>query len=278
MKQLPLKQGRMGLYLSLLIGILAFMFCLRQCSQKRVTGWDDSRPGGDTINIGIEYSPLAVMSADGDSLSGFGYELMSLLAKENGYNVNFHPIVKLNKALERLDSGYYDVVIAELPVTAELRENLRFSEPVFLDRQVLIQRRDSLGMADVASPLDLGKRRVTVVSGSAAAERLRNLSREIGDTIIVESDTIHSPEQIFLLTAAGRIPLAVISASTAQALAPGYPEVDVSTAVSFSQFRSWMLTRKNPELADSLDAALRRFKATDAYTRLLEKYSLLPAD
>lgn len=278
MKQLPLKQGRMGLYLSLLIGILAFMFCLRQCSQERVTGWDDSRPGGDTINIGIEYSPLAVMSADGDSLSGFGYELMSLLAKENGYNVNFHPIVKLSKALERLDSGYYDVVIAELPVTAELRENLRFSEPVFLDRQVLIQRRDSLGRADVASPLDLGKRRVTVVSGSAAAERLRNLSHEIGDTIIVESDTIHSPEQIFLLAAAGKIPLAVISASTARALAPGYPDVDVSTAVSFSQFRSWMLTKKNPALADSLDAALRRFKATDAYTRLLEKYSLLPAE
>lgn len=269
-----LKKGRLSLYIILLIIIASLMFCLRQCSATRPHVAADSRPGGDTVNIGIEYSPLAVMSMGGDSLGGFGYELMSALAKNEGLTVNFHPVVRLEKALQLLDSGYFDVVIAELPMTAEFRERYRFTEPVFVDRQVLVQLRDSAGNVPVNSQLDLGGHTVTLVAGSPAADRIANLSREIGDTILIDTDSIHSPEQLFLLTAAGEIPMAVINASTARAMATDYPDVDISKAVSFSQLQSWVLTRRNKVLSDTIDAALHRFTGTAAYQTLLKRYGL----
>lgn len=271
------KKGRAGLYVGLLLAVGACMVCLRHCSTPRADHSADLRPGGDTVNVAIEYSPLAVMSADGDSLTGFGYELMEALAADNGLHVHYHPIVSLSNALERLDSGYFDIVIAEMTVTAEFRERYRFTEPVFLDRQVLVQRRDTAGRLAVANQLDLARRGVTVVARSGADDRLRSLAREIGDTIYVTSDSLHSPEQIFLLAAAGEIPLAVINASTARALASDYPDMDISTAVSFTQFRSWALGRHNEALSDTLDAALRRFKDTARYRALIDKYGISPA-
>lgn len=269
-----IKTGRAWLYLLLLIIAVAAMFCLRQCSADRAGHGQQSRPGGDTVNVGIEYSPLAVMSMGGDSLGGFGYELMNMLAATEGLSVNFHPVVRLGKALELLDSGYFDVVIAELPVTADFRSRYRFTEPIFVDRQVLVQRRDTAGKVTVRSQLDLGGHTVTLVAGSPAADRIASLSREIGDTIGISPDSLHSPEQLFLLTAAGEIPLSVINASTAHAMAPDYPDIDISKAVSFTQLQSWALTQRNKTLADSIDAALHRFMATEAYHNLLRRYHL----
>ena len=107
---------------------------------------------------------------------------------------------------------------------------------------------------------------------SPAAERLSNLAREIGDTIIVRHDSIRSAEQLFMLTAVGKVPRAVINAAKAAALAKDNPEFDISTPVSFTQFQSWVVNKDNPVLADTLDAQIRRFKTTPQYARLLTRY------
>ena len=272
-----LKNGRQTTYIVLLLIVVLAMIGLRRCSGTRpLTQGEETRPGGDTINVGIEYSPLAVMSLGGDSLGGFGYEMMQAIARQEGLSVNYHPVVKLSKALELLDSGFFDIVIAEMPVTAEMRRRHRFSHPVFLDRQVLVQRIDSSVQNFVNSQLDLGGHTVTVVAGSSAATRIANLSREIGDTIYVVADSVHSPEQLFMLTAAGDVRMAVINESTARSLAADFPEVDVSKAVSFTQLQSWALTQRNKALADSIDAAMQRFMSTPEYIGLLRRHHLDP--
>ncbi len=271
------KTGRTGLYAALLLITILLMVALRQCSAPRPDNGDSEViAGGDTVNVAIEYSPLAVMSMGGDSLGGFGYEMISRIAAREGLVLKFHPIVKLRKALVDLDSGQYDILIAELPMTAAMKRRYRMTEPIFLDRQVLIQKLDSNRHRTVESQLDLGGRRVTVVGGSPAVERLRNLSREIGDTIYIDADSLHSPEQIFLLTAAGELPLAVVNASTARALSSDYPDMDISTDVSFTQFRSWVLTGRDSTLANTLDSAIVRFMTTPEFKTLLRRYHLDP--
>ncbi|WP_222124248.1 hypothetical protein, partial [Bacillus pumilus] len=105
----------------------------------------------------------------------------------------------------------------DYPLTSSRRDSFRFTEPVYLDRQVLI----SLDTT-VRSRLDLAGKEVWTVGGTPIAERLRNLSHEIGDTIILRHDSIHSAEQLFMLTAMGRIPRAVINEAKATRLAEDY--------------------------------------------------------
>lgn len=75
-----------------------------------------------------------------------------------------------------------------------------------------------------------------------------------------------------MLTAMGRIPRAVINEAKATRLAEDYPDVNLATPVSFTQFQSWVVNKDNTALADTLDAQIRRFKTTPQYSTLVERY------
>lgn len=80
-----------------------------------------------------------------------------------------------------------------------------------------------------------------------------------------------------MLTAMGKIPFAVVNEAKAVHLAKDYPDVDISTPVSFTQFQSWVVNKDNPALADTLDAQITRFKSTPQYAELLKRYMLQTA-
>lgn len=267
------KAPRGSIILSLALIAVAVTVTVKSCSTPMIHhGYEYVRGRGDTINVAIDYSPMSLYRY-GDSLAGFNYEMMKEMAAMYGDNVKFYPIASVNEALDELTDGKYDVVISDLPVTEPRRASFRFTEPVYLDKQVLI----SLDTT-VRSRLDLAGKEVWALEGSPAAERLANLAREIGDTIIVRHDSIRSAEQLFMLTAMGQVPRAVINEAKATHLAKDYPEVDISTPVSFTQFQSWVVDKDNPALADTLDAQIRRFKKTPEYKALVERYLLHAAE
>lgn len=258
---------RGGILLSLTLIAICVIVTVRGCSSPLAShGYEYVRGRGDTINVAIDYSPMSLYRY-GDSLAGFNYEMMKEMAALYGDDVKFYPVASVNEALDELQRGKYDVVISDLPVTASRRESFRFTEPVYLDKQVLISRDTT-----IRSRLDLAGKEVWAMENSPAAERLRNLAREIGDTIILRHDSIHSAEQLFMLTAMGKVPRAVINEAKAKLLAADYPDVDISTPVSFTQFQSWVVNKDNPALADTLDAQIRRFKETPEYASLVSRY------
>lgn len=262
-----LRGPRASILLSLILIAVGVIVSVKSCSSPvSNNGYEYVRAKGDTINVAIDYSPMSLYRY-GDSLAGFNYEMMKQMAALYGDNVKFYPVSSVTAALDELKRGVYDVVISDYPVTASRRDSFRFTEPVYLDRQVLISRDTTL-----RSRLDLAGKEVWAVGGTPIAERLQNLSREIGDTIILRHDSIHSAEQLFMLTAMGRVPRAVINEAKAARLAEDYPEVDITTPVSFTQFQSWVVNKDNPALADTLDSQIRRFKETAQYAELVERY------
>lgn len=276
-RRLNERKPRFGVLVTLLVSVILLMFMLKTCSSERIAVASVSKPaGGDTLNVAIEYSPLGVMR-QGDSLAGFGYEMINAIAQANHVPIKFTPIVALATTLEEMRAGRYDIVIAQIPMTADFKRFYRLSEPVCIDRQALVQRLDSV-LPRVSSQLDLGGKRVSVVAGSPAVERLQSLSREIGERIVIVEDSLYSQEQLFLLVASGEIDYAVVNYSLARQLSNGNErELDVSKDVSFSQFQSWAVNRNDSVVADSIDAMIRRFKASDDYADILSRYSLTPA-
>lgn len=249
------------LYVALLVGAVTLMLTARQCSVERIGPRPDNVAGGDTLNVAIEISPTG-LSLSGDTLSGVYYDMLKGALSRHGVAVRFHPFTRPEDALQWLRDGRCRLVVGEFPVTSEMREELIFVNPVGVDKQVLVQLGDSIDHSrdslKVRNQFELGGKTVHVVKGSPFVQRLRNLSREIGDTIYIVEDSVYSSEQLVLLTAVGEVQFAVVNRATAGSIAASYPALDYSVDVSFNQFQSWALAPRDSLLRDSLNLWLRQ--------------------
>ena len=268
-----IKKWQLILYAVLLVVVIGLMISLKNCGKEQtmVTANNrvDQASSGDTIDVAIEYSPLSYYTY-GDTTGGFYYELINLMSQTSGFKVKFHPIVSLNTALEGLEKGVYDMVAAQFPVTRNNKDNYLFSEAIYLDKQVLVQR--NTGGIAIQSQLDLAGDTVTIVKGSPMRERIMSLSREIGDTIYVVSDPDYGPEQLFMMVASGDIKYAVINETIARKMAASHPNVDISQAISFSQFQSFIMNKDNAELKHKLDESIKAVKRLPQYNDLIKIY------
>ena len=264
----PAKRGQMILYLALLAVVVACMVALSMCD-KPVVNAEDRPSGGDTLDIAIEYSPVTYYTYE-DTLGGYNYDLLRMMADSVGYPMKFHPVVTLEKALKGLEEGRYDIVVAQFPMTARDTARFAFTDPIYIDQQVLVQQR---GRQAIHSQLDLAGDTVWVVKGSPMIGRIASLSREIGDTIYVHVDELYGPEQLMMMVSAGEIRYAVVNRSIARAMASRLPNLDCSVAISLSQFQSWMVAKDRQSLCDSLNLWHHQMKQdTAAYRGLQRRY------
>lgn len=265
---------RLPLYVGLLIVSVVTMCMLRTCSEPTPFAHSGYRPSsGDTIDVAIDYGPMSLFTY-GDTLGGANYDIMRSIADDNGLKVKFHPVTNPNLAIVGLNDGLFDIVVSDLPATADTVSGVAFTTPVYLDKQVLVQRRDSMGQKRIATQLDLAGCEVWVAENSSSESRLRNLADEIGDTIHIMQESEYGAEQLVIMVAVGDIPLAVVNEKTALRLAGDYECLDVSTAVSFTQFQTWGVRKSDPVMLDSINSMIRRFKATRRYDELLERYDI----
>lgn len=253
----PIK-GKLPLYGLLLILAVALMGMIKHCSHHDSSATESPRATGDTIDIAIEISPIA-LSTCADTLGGFYYDLMRYIAKKENLAVKFTPFSQIESALDGLESGRYDMVIADLPITTAMREKFLFTDPIALDREVLVQLKDSLsGKPKAMIQNDLRGDTVWIPAGSPFRDRLINLSHEIGDTIYIEEDPDYASEQLVMLVALGDLPRAVVNEQIARSLAGRYPNLDISLDISFTQFQSWAVSPNRQVLLDSLNLWLSR--------------------
>lgn len=231
-----------------------------------------SRPGGDTLAVAIEMSPLTY-TLHNDSAEGFDYEILRDITAAHGMVAVFHPVSDLEKAFAGLNDHKYNLLVASLPMTNALKGYFPVTDAIYTDKQVLVQRRDSLGgRGPVESQEQLLRDTVWVASGSPYQTRLRNMSHELGETIYVESPEKYSSEHLAILTATGEIKQAVVGEAIARRIAADYPILDIETPISFNQFQCWAVAPGDSTLLDSLNSWLGAFRDTPKYRRLAEQY------
>lgn len=266
------KKGNPVIYIVLLVVIISLMAVLHKCSNQGSQP-NANEVGGDTLRVAIEYSPLACYTYS-DTLGGFCYDAVRMMSGIAHRGVKFYPLVQLEDALAGLNDGLYDMLVAQFPVTKESRDQYLFTDELYIDRQVLVQRSDSLGATAVKTQLDLAGKTLYVIKGSPMRDRIESLAREIGDSIYVAEDADYGPEQLFMRVAAGEINFAVINESIAREMASRYPGIDISTGISFSQFQSLIIKKDNQELCDSVNSWLHTLKQQPQFTTLLSRYNL----
>ena len=245
---------RLFRYLLPVVIVLALIFSVRYCGKQE-------KPSGHPrdyaaiakegiLRVATEYNSISFY-VDSDTVSGFHYE-----------------------RLEGLSDGRYDVIAYGILATSELKDSLLLTSPIILNKQVLVQRKangenDSLY---IRSQLDLAKKTLHVVKGSPSILRIHNLGNEIGDTIYIKEIEKYGSEQLISLVAHGDIDYAVCDESIARAVTDSLPQLDINTAISFTQFYSWAVSKQSPALLDSLNTWLDKFQKEKEYQKIYRKY------
>ncbi len=266
-------RGRLPVIIAVLTLVLGIAGMARRCAVSRgVPAAEYVKPGGDTLSVAIEMSPLTY-SLHNDTAEGFDYFVLRDIASQHGLTPAFHPVSDLEAAFRGLYDGDYDVLVASLPATRALKDYFPVTDAVYLDRQVLVQRRDNVsGRGPVTSQVQLLHDTVWVADGSPYRTRLRNMSRELGDTIYIESPARYSSEHLAILTALGKVKQAVVNEAIADKIAKDYPILDVSMPISFNQFQCWAVAPGDSAMLDSLNVWLREFRQTARYGELVRRY------
>ncbi|UCE70644.1 MAG: transporter substrate-binding domain-containing protein, partial [Flavobacteriaceae bacterium] len=213
---------------------------------------------------------------------GYEYELLRRLADYLGLELEVRVVNDLDQMLEILQSGQVDLVAHGLAITRERKEEVAFTDYLYLTKQVLVQRKppnwrrmtlDQVRASLVEDPVDLIGDTVSVRKNSSYLKRLENLSREIGGPIVI--DTLEgnlSTDEIIKMVVDKRIKYTVADRNLAHINASSYPILDVSVPVSFSQRIGWAVRKNARDLQQALDQWLAKEKKSDEFYYIYNKY------
>lgn len=210
----------------------------------------------------------------GDTIEGFQYELSQAIAKLSGLEVQTHLEMSLAESFQKLEENKCDIIARNIPITSDIKEEYLFTEPIVLNKQVLIQRTEEAnkGIKPLRNQLDLAGKTLYIPKDSPARLRLQNLGHEIGDTIYVVEDELYSGEQLAIMVAKGDIDYAVCDQQIATLSQKQLPEIDIKTDISFTQLQSWAVRKDSPILLDSLNSWLDQIRKNGTFNKIYKKY------
>jgi len=213
---------------------------------------------------------------------GFQYEKLKMFADYLGVDLEVKVAAGLEDAFTSLQAGNTDLIAMGLTVTLDRTEQVDFSLPILQTRQMLVQRKpenwrkmrswDEIEKKMIRNPLELGGKTVTVRRASAHADRLTNLSAEIGKPIIIVEDPIYEIEQLVKAVSDGDIEYTVCEEHMAAFFERQYPELDIRTPVSFPQNQAWAVRQDSDSLLAAINDWLMQDNDSYASKYLVDKY------
>jgi len=212
---------------------------------------------------------------------GYQYELLRLLAKHLDVKLEVIPENNVDKNFKMLQDNTCDIIAINLAITKERSKIIDYTYPHSQTYQVLVQRKPenwrslskkNLEAKLIRNQLDLAGKVVYVQKGTSYAQRIKNLSDEIGDSIIIIEKADVEVEELVELVANGEIDYTVTDENVALVNQIYYPILDVQTAVSFPQNLAWGIRKGDDEFKKVVDEWLKKFKKTRKYTAIYNKY------
>ncbi len=210
----------------------------------------------------------------GDTAVGFQYELVNALCDSLQLKPEWVVENSFDESLRMLDDGEVDLIARNIPITTELREQVSFSVGIIQIPQVLVQRKAEYNnqVEPIRNQLLLAGKTLYVPKNSPTILRINNLADEIADTIHIIQDDKYESEQLMMMVAKGEIDYAVCNRQIAKKNALMMPELDINTAVGFTQLQAWALNPSSEELKAKVDSFLMKFTHTEGFRDIYKRY------
>lgn len=246
--------------------------------EHRITHMEMIREYG-AMKVVTEYNSISYFLYRGQPM-GFQYEMLQDLADHLDLALEVSVSNDLEMNFSDLSEGKVDLIAMNLTVTSERKSEITFTEPLLQTRQVLVQRKPSqwdkmnpkqVEAAMIRNQLELAGKEVYVQAASVYETRLNTLSNEIGGGIDVREVNLDS-EQLIQRVALGEIDYTVCDENVGLVNSTYFPQLDVSTAISFPQNVAWAVHPRSDSLKRVIDQWISSYRRTDKYAILYNKY------
>jgi membrane-bound lytic murein transglycosylase F len=178
------------------------------------------------------------------------------------------------------------LIALDLTVTKDRKKRVDFSNPLSQTRQVLVQRKpdnwrkiktwDEVESLLIRNQIDLGGKTLHVQKNTFALERLQTLQQEIGDTIYVVEEAEKTAEDLIKMVVGGDIDYTVCDEHIALINQHFYPDIDISTPVSFPQNVAWAVKKGSSSLQMAINAWLEENNRNNKNQLVYRKYFVNP--
>jgi membrane-bound lytic murein transglycosylase F len=241
----------------------------------------DSIKSEGTIKAFINYSSTSYFIYKGNPM-GFEYELLKKYCDFINVELEVIPIKNMDSIFVDLNKGVVDIVAANLTITQKRLQEIKFTDPIIITKQVLVQRkpdnwkklkRSELQNKLLQSPLDLINKTITVREESSFFTRLKSLSNEIGGPININTVPGENTMEILIEKVANKeIDYTVADKNIAMVNQWHYPNIDANLTLSLDQKIAWASRSNSDSLTTSINKWLVEFQKTKKFKTLYNKY------
>ncbi len=233
------------------------------------------------LTVSTTYSGTSYFLYKGQAM-GFEYELLQRFAEYLGVKLEIVIAKNVDNLIPNLNSGKVDLMAHGLTITTERKDEVLFSDYIYLTHQVLVQKKpdnwrkmkwSTVDRSLIHDAIELVGDTVSVRDKSSYLHRLHNFSNEVGGKIYI--DTIHgtfTTDEIIKMVVDGKVKYTVANNNIAKIVASYYPILDIEVPISFSQRTGWATRHSSPKLMNELNKWLKDFKKEIDYHVIYNKY------
>lgn len=213
---------------------------------------------------------------------GYEFELLERFAEYLDVTLEIIVVKNVNELFEKLNNGEGDILAHGLTITSSRKEEVSFTDYLYLTKQVLVQKKPDnwrtmhwhkLENALLNDAIELIQDTVSIRVKSAYKERIANLSEELGGKIhIDELPGNMATDEIIKKVVQGEIKYTIADYNIASIMASYYPILDIEVPVSFSQRIGWATRHESPELLKATNTWLAKIKKKVDYNVIYNKY------
>jgi len=213
---------------------------------------------------------------------GYEFELLERFAEYLDVALEIIVVNNVNELFEKLNNGEGDIVAHGLTITTDRKDEVSFTDHLYLTKQVLVQKKPDnwrsiswkkLKKSLIHDPLELIGDTISVRDMSSYKQRIYNLSEELGGTIhvnIIPGEM--ATDEIIEKVAEGEIKYTFSDQNIASIMATYYPILDVKVPVSFSQRIAWATRHDSQNLLKATNDWLEQIKRQIDFNVIYNKY------
>ncbi|WP_372950326.1 transporter substrate-binding domain-containing protein [Mariniphaga sp.] len=280
----------MRFFIFLILGVFLFSGCNQKSDHRRAGSGKSELVDNKTLQkIKKEGKLTALTTYSGTSYflyrgqpMGFEYELLKRFADHLGVELDIVVSQNIDSLLTELNFGEIDLVAHGITITSDRKEEVNFTDYLYLTHQVLVQRKpenwrtmnwSAVEKELIHDAIELIGDTVSVRQNSSYLQRLQNLSKEIGGEIHIDTLPGHlSTDRIIKMVVDGEIKYTVADNNIASINASYYHILDIDVPISFSQRIAWAVSPKSPELLVAINNWLKEMKNDVDYYVIYNKY------
>lgn len=231
-------------------------------------GWSFGAVAADKeyINgIDANFPPFAYVDKSGQP-TGFDVDALNWIAKEYGFKVKHQPMEWSGIVLS-LKAGKIDCIASGLSVTKERAEQIAFTKPYWIIKQVVVVGKDSKLTLDEALG---GGHKVGVQSGTSDAKAMEEMNKKDGrnyQLVMYDSSALAAEDVVN-----GRIEAAVMNDAPAADAASKKPLKILGPAGIPDEEFAIGVNKDNPEFLKTLNEGLDKLMVSPYWKELVAKY------